>query len=417
MTTDPTPWLDAWVPRSLLQLSAAEPVPVATAEGLTPMRLRWRDGRLLEPQPLPDQQKPPCQLVLPRLVDAHVHLDKAFTWSAHPNLSGTYSGALAANLEEHQQRTEAAVLERADRALQLACSRGLRAVRSHIDSLGPGAEPSWQALLELRERWRDRLTLQLVALVPIDHWGTPAGETLARRVAAAGGLLGGVLVPPCRGSAVRQSLRRMLHLAQQLGCGIDLHIDEADRAPAAGLRQLLHVLERERPPLPITCSHASSLGLLPDRPLQRICRRMAASDLRVAALPLTNGWLLARRPGCTPVVRPLAPIHQLQRAGVCVAVGGDNVADPWFPAGGFDPIALMASSLPLTQLAPWQRLGLAPFTTAAAALMDLAWDGVIREGAPADLMLLEAASWSEALMSPPARRILIAGHWWQPPTR
>ena len=144
---------------------------------------------------------------------------------------------------------------------------------------------------------------------------------------------------------------------------------------------------------------------------------MAASELRVAALPLTNGWLLARRPGCTPVVRPLAPIHQLQRAGVCVAVGGDNVADPWFPAGGFDPIALMASSLPLTQLAPWQRLGLAPFTTAAAALMDLAWDGVIREGAPADLMLLEAASWSEALMSPPARRILIAGHWWQPPTR
>ena len=49
--------------------------------------------------------------------------------------------------------------------------------------------------------------------------------------------------------------------------------------------------------------------------------------------------------------------------------------------------------------------------------MDLAWDGVIREGAPADLMLLEASSWSEALMSPPARQILIAGHWWRPPTR
>jgi cytosine deaminase len=417
VTADATQSLDAWVPRSLLQLSAAEPVPIATAEGLTPMRLRWRDGRLLMPQPLPEQQKPPCQLVLPRLVDPHVHLDKAFTWSAHPNLSGTYGGALAANLEEHQQRTEAAVLERAERALQLACARGLRAVRSHIDSLGPGAEPSWQALLQLRERWRDRLTLQLVALVPIDHWGTPAGETLARRVAAAGGLLGGVLVPPCRGPAVRQSLRGMLRLAQQLGCGIDLHIDESDWAPAAGLRQLLRVLERDRPRLSITCSHASSLGLLSDRPLQRICRRMAAFDLRVAALPLTNGWLLARRPGCTPVVRPLAPIHQLQRAGVCVAVGGDNVADPWFPAGGFDPIALMASSLPLTQLAPWQRLGLAPFTTAGAALMDLAWDGVIREGAPADLMLLEAASWSEALMSPPARRILIAGQWWRPPTR
>ena len=231
-----------------------------------------------------------------------------------------------------------------------------------------------------------------MALVPIDHWGTPAGETRPgawRRPVACSVVSGASL------QDLRCVLLGMLLLAQQHACGIDLHIDEADR-PRRGLRQLLHVLERERPRLTITCSHASSLGLLPDRPLQRICRRMAAFDLRVAALPLTNGWLLARRPGCTPVVRPLAPIHQLQRAGVCVAVGGDNVADPWFPAGGFDPIALMASSLPLTQLAPWQRLGLAPFTTAGAALMDLEWDGVIREGAPADLMLLEAASWSEA---------------------
>ena len=75
---------------------------------------------------------------------------------------------------------------------------------------------------------------------------------------------------------------------------------------------------------------------------------------------LTNAWLLARQPGVTPTTRPLAPIRCLQRSGVCVAVGCDNVADPWYPAGGFDPIALMARSLPLAQLAPWQRLGLAP---------------------------------------------------------
>ena len=67
--------------------------------------------------------------------------------------------------------------------------------------------------------------------------------------------------------------------------------------------------------------------------------------------------------------------------------------------------------MPLAQLAPWQRVGLAPFTTSAAALMELEWDGIIRRGSPADLILLEANSWSEALAFSPPRKIMIKGEW------
>lgn len=408
--------LEALVPRSLLALPARHAVPAAGGEGLTAIRLQWRDGRLVAPVPLAE---PPANLplVLPRLADPHVHLDKAFTWLEHPNPAGTYGGAMAANLVEHGSRTRELVLERGERALQLACRQGLRALRSHIDSLGPGAACSWQALLELKDRWRGRIELQLVALVPIQHWATAEGATLAQEVAASGGLLGGVLVPPFHGFRVREALRAQLRLAQEFGCGIDLHIDESDAHPAAGLRHLLAVLEREGASVSLTCSHLSSLGLVAPRARQRLCERMARQQLKVVALPLTNAWLLGRQPGETPISRPLAPIRGLQRAGVCVAVGADNVADPWFPAGNFDPMALMASCLPLAQLAPWQRLGLMPFTTAAASLMDLAWDGVIAAGAPADLIVLDVGSWSEALMRPPERRILIGGRWWLPSNR
>ena len=49
--------------------------------------------------------------------------------------------------------------------------------------------------------------------------------------------------------------------------------------------------------------------------------------------------------------------------------------------------------------------------------MDLRWDGLVAEGAPADLMILEASSWTDALMLPTNRSILIAGRSWTTPTR
>ena len=113
---------------------------------MTPVRLSWSDGRLEEPELLNSPADHLNALVLPRLVDPHVHLDKAFTWSANPNLSGTYEGALAANMKEHQVRDREAVLCRGEQAITRACQNGLRALRSHIDSLGPGADASWEAL-------------------------------------------------------------------------------------------------------------------------------------------------------------------------------------------------------------------------------------------------------------------------------
>jgi cytosine deaminase len=157
------------------------------------------------------------------------------------------------------------------------------------------------------------------------------------------------------------------------------------------------------------------MALLPQRNCDRLADRLAAANIAVVALPTTNFWLLGRRPGRTPWRRPLAPIRSLQQAGVRLAIGGDNVQDPWYPGGDFDPIELLRWSAPLCQLMPWQRLGLAPFSTAAAAVLELAWDGVVRLGAPADLVLLGAGSWGELLARPPQRRVLRQGVWLPPP--
>ena len=409
------------VPRALLEpgaQGAVPPLPSGDGEGLLAVELGLRGDRLDTIRPLDAEMaqrlNPP--LALPPLVEPHAHLDKAFSWSQFPNPAGSMAGALAANTAEAAQRSAAQVLERGERALEQAWRYGLRAIRSHVDSGGPQEASSWEALLELQRRWRRRVELQLVALVPLAHWSTPAGEALAARLAAAGGLLGAVLGPPfAEAYGQRAALQQLLRLAERQGCGIDLHIDEADGQPALGLCLLLAALRRTPVAVPITCSHCSSLALLPLAAQRRLAAQLAARSLAVVALPSTNLWLLGRRAGGSPLQRPLAPVAVLQQEGVAVAIGADNVQDPWYPGGDFDPIALLRLALPALQLAPWTRQGLMPFSGVPARLLGLAWDGVLRRGAPADLLVLAASSWSELLARTPQRRLLRAGQWLEPP--
>ena len=407
-----------WLPPLRLPRALLDPrlpnLPAADAEGLVTVCLLQRQGQLDAIRAAADARGAP--LALTPLVEPHAHLDKAFTAVANPNPEGSFAGAFAANSREHASRTLDRVRRRGARALDLAWRHGLRAVRSHIDSLGPAAAISWQALEELRSDWRGRVELQLVALVPIQHWLTAEGESLAARVAAAGGVLGGVVGPPFASSgADGRALLALLRLAERHGCGIDLHIDEASDQPGRGLRLLTALLRQHRIRVPLVCSHASSMALLSPRACIHLAEELAEAEVGVVALPTTNLWLLGKRQAQTPLLRIQAPWQQLQAAGVTVAIGGDNVQDPWYPGGSFDPIELLRLSVLISHSQPWRRLGLSPFSSAAARLLGLDWDGVLRVGGPADLVVLGASSWAELLASAPQRRVLRAGCWLEPP--
>ena len=406
------------LPRALLD-PRLNGLPVGTADGLVAIELEQRQGRITALRPLDPAAAAsarPLPLALTPLVEPHAHLDKCFTAGAFPNPEGTIAGAMASNRRESEQRSAEQVLERGERALERAWRHGLRAIRSHIDSGGPATRPSWEALLELRRRWAGRVELQLVALVPLAHWSSAEGEELARWVADRGGLLGGVLGPPYgRLRSDRDALGALLGLAERLGTGVDLHVDEADDQPGRGVTLVVAVAGERRCGVPITCSHAASVALLGTRRLERLAEQLAALGIAVVALPLTNLWLLGRRPERTPLLRVQAPIRSLQRAGVLVAMGSDNVQDPWYPGGDFDPIELLRLAPLTSHLWPAQRQGLAPLTTAPARLLDLEWDGLVREGGPADLVLLAAGDWTDLLARSPQRLVLRDGRCLPPP--
>jgi len=380
-------------------------------EGLCSLQVEWKHGKIFSIKGVNDATKVPNEILLPRFAEPHAHLDKAFSWSRAPNFKGSYQEALAANLSDYKSRSQNQLLFSVEKSLNLALINGIRAIRSHIDSFGENVMRDWDLLENVRKKWRDKIFLQFVALVPLEFWQTYEGELLAHRVALNGDLLGGVIAPPFNKKKTIKSLLHLVQLANRLNCDIDLHIDESQSCPAAGVKLLLEVLGRIKNEISITCSHLSSMALLREKSISNLAKEMAEKKLNVVALPLTNSWLLGRNERSTSIKRPLAPIFQLQKAGVVVSVGGDNVNDAWFPFSNFDPINLMAFSMPIAHLAPWDRLGLSPFTSSAASILNLQWDGLLQKGSPADFVLLDSNSWVQALSERPKRRVVVNGEF------
>ena len=403
--------IDVLVPRCLIGEGANILGVTVDFEGLCSLQVEWRHGKICSIKGLKDASKVPNEILLPRFSEPHAHLDKAFSWSRAPNYKGSYQEALVANLNDYKSRSQGQLLFSVEKSLNLALVNGIRAIRSHIDSFGENVMRDWDLLEDVRKKWRDKIFLQFVALVPLEFWQTFEGELLAQRVALNGDLLGGVIAPPFNKKKTIKSLLHLVQLANRLNCDIDLHIDESQSCPAAGVKLLLEVLGRIKNEISITCSHLSSMALLRDKSISNLAKEMAEKKLNVVALPLTNSWLLGRNERSTSIKRPLAPIFQLQKAGVVVSVGGDNVNDAWFPFTNFDPINLMAFSMPIAHLAPWDRLGLSPFTSSAASILNLQWDGVLQKGSPADFVLLDSNSWVKALSERPKRRVVVNGEF------
>ena len=57
------------------------------------------------------------------------------------------------------------------------------------------------------------------------------------------------------------------------------------------------------------------------------------------------------------------------------------------------------------------RLGLSPFTTSAAHMLNLQWDRLFQKGSPADFVLLDSNSWVKALSERPKRKVVVNGQF------
>lgn len=336
---------------------------------------------------------PARAMLLPPLVDAHVHLDKTHAVERIPTRPKSLFEAIDLAAADKARWTEADLRVRASRALAEAEAHGIAALRTHVDWTEPARPRAWDVLGDLAAEWRGRVRIDRAALVPIDLLGDPdLGPGIAAEVGAADGVLGAFVY---RNEHLPEKLERTFALGERHEMLLDFHVDEGLDRDAQGFDTIVALTARRRLGGRVLCGHACSLAVRPEAEVAQVLDLAGEAGVALTVLPTTNAYLQDARHGRTPRLRGLAPMHEARAAGMAVIVALDNVRDAFYPYGAYDLIDAWRQAVLAAHLTPAEWLD--AITAAPAAALGLP-EPRIAVGAAADFLLLDATG-PEALVS------------------
>lgn len=340
----------------------------------------------------------PTRMMLPLLVDAHVHLDKTMTAERIGRRPRSLHEAIELQLADMARWTTGDVRARASRGLREAEAQGIGALRTHVDWTASEAPLAWAVLGELAEDWRGRVRVDRAALAPLHLLAGEAGPGIADRVAADGATLGAFVFG---GEHLPAKLEAVFRLALRRDLALDFHVDEGLGRDLAGIDTIVDLTGRLGMAGRVLCGHCCALSVRAEAEAARVLDAAAEAGVAMVALPTTNLYLQDAREGRTPRLVGIAPVQEARAAGVAVSLALDNVRDAFYPYGEFDLLDAWRLGVLAAHLEPddWidaigpvpaASLGLTPFRIAA--------------GDPADFVLIDAASPADLVSRPRARR-------------
>jgi len=348
-------------------------------------------------------------LVLPALVDPHIHLDAVLTeGDPEPNRSGT----LIEGIERWSQRKERLsvedVLRRAEEAVWWHVGHGVLKIRSHVDVSDPSLT-ALKALIQLREKLKPWVTLELVAFPQDSIFGFPHGPELMEEALVMGAdVVGGIPHYEWTREDGIRDVELVFQLAQKYHKPIDIHCDETDDDQSRFLETMAKLTWEHHLGARVTASHTTALGSYNDAYAFKLIRYIAKAGMNIVANPLDN-IVLQGRFDTYPKRRGMTRVKELIQAGVTVAAGHDSIMDPWYPLGEGNQLFVASMLAHIGQLTgstelPW---AIDSITTAGARVMGLSDYGV-HAGAWADVVVLPVPSPADAIRLMPRPRWVIS---------
>ena len=340
-------------------------------------------------------------LMLPPFADCHVHLDTCLSLDATgPNVSGTLFEGIRVWSEYRKSLDKEEVQERAGRTIQLYRKRGVQYIRSHVDISHDLT--AFKALLELKEKVKDEMEIQLVAF-PQDGVFTSerVRRNLEEAVSMGADVVGGIPHFELTREHGERSVKYLIDLAQKYEKLVDIHCDEIDDDNSRFLEVIAARAYETGMGSKISASHTTAMHSYNNAYCDKLFRVLNMSGVNIIANPLVNVNLQGRFDEY-PKRRGITRIKELLERGINVSLGHDDIYDPFYPMGNGDMVEVLNMGLHLCHMMGYHELNdsYQMITYNAAKTLNLNKDMYgIEVGKPADFNIFKGESFFEVLRS------------------
>ena len=335
------------------------------------------------------------RLVVPGLIETHIHLDKTCILDRCRAEEGTVAEAVRETSAAKRSFTVEDVYARAERTLKRCIAQGTMHMRTHVE-LDPGIGMiGFEGVAQIKRDYAWALDLELCVFPQEGLTNNPGTEELLieglRRGARAIGAVPYIDTDP------RGQIDRIFAIARDFDVDIDMHLDLAETTDGMQIEYVCRQTEAYGWGGRVAVGHATQLSLLPPGRFGEIATQMANAGVAVTILPATDLYLMGRSHDHA-VPRGVVAAEPLRRAGVTCSISTNNILNPFTPYGDGSLIRMANLYANVCHVArPADLAGCLDMVTGAAArLMRLA-DYGIAVGASADLVALDAADPAEAV--------------------
>ncbi len=339
-------------------------------------------------------------LVVPAFVEGHAHLDISFfgdAWQPHRPCTDGFDVRERVAFQMEGIARAAPIRERARTQLELCLANGSTRMRSHVMVSAEVGLSHLEAVLEVRDAYRDRIDVELVAFPQSGILASPGTAELMEEAVRQGCDLVGGLDPASFDRHIEGHLDVVFGIAERRGVGIDLHLHDGGTLGVFQIEQIAARTAALGMQGKVAVSHAYGLGDIDSTAQARVAERLARAGVAI----MTNA------PGAVS----FPPIAILRAAGVTVFSGSDNIRDSWWPYGDGD--MLRRANILGYRSGFYEDRQLEDVfdvvTAAGARAMGIA-DHAIAPGSRADFVTLAAQHIPEAVVAvPQPRQVYRAG--------
>ncbi|WP_228547331.1 amidohydrolase [Nonlabens antarcticus] len=331
-------------------------------------------------------------LLLPPMKDMHVHIDKTFyggNWRAAP-----WEGGIKDMIKLEEKLIPELLpssQERAEKCIQLLQSYGSTFARCHCNIDPVSGLKSLEHLQRALENFKEEFSWEIVAF-PQHGILHSDSENLLREAAQMNVDFIGGLDPTVVDGDMTKSLDIMFDIALEYDKGVDIHLHEDLSTGKAVMEYMLErVKDNKRLQGNTFISHAYALSQMDEKSLEDMSNQFAEYGIGIVSR--------------IPMGKQLLPIPTLQKHGVIIKAGTDNIMDNFSPFGSGD---MLEKAKLCAQLYGWTNeyhLNRAlQFATDNVMPLDNAGKQVWpREGSPASFTLVNASCSAEAVARLPRR--------------